>query len=87
MCQRKLGAKEESKGYSIEQANVVVNENSSDEDDPCSTSRVSSGTSKPFMVEVVINGKETRMELETGASVSHMGEEMFRQIQESDSSL
>ena len=48
---------------------------------------VSSGSSKPLMVKVVVNGKLLAMELDMGASASIVSEETFEQIREGQTSL
>jgi hypothetical protein len=63
-----------------EQAHHIV-ENGSDDDDEYNLHRVSSGTSKPLLVTVKVNSVDTEMEVDTGASVSIMSEEKFRQFQ------
>ena len=88
VCRKKAAAKERAK---TEQANMVTTEDKTgDVEDNQQYSpmfHVTSGSSKPFLVDVVVNGKPLTMELDTGASVSIASEETFDQIREGRSSL
>ena len=67
---------------SLEQAHHVDRETrDSEESDEYNMYRVSSGSSKPLMVTVKLNGVDTEMEVDTGASVSLISEEKFHQLQ------
>ena len=44
--------------------------------------RISSGSSKPLIAHVRLNGINTPMEIDTGASVPLMCEEAFKPLQE-----
>ena len=66
-----------------EQAHQIVDNGSDDEE--YNLYRVSSGSSKPLLVTVKLNGVDTEMEVDTGASVSIMSEENFRQFQKNAS--
>ena len=75
----------------MEQANVVMSkETAGEEEDSQQYGPMfhdSSGSSKPLMVKVVVNGKLLAMELDMGASASIVSEETFEQIQEGQTSL
>ena len=66
-------------------ANVVEGEEESPEYPLFNISKCT--PSKPLLVKVLINGVSINMELDTGASVSLMGEDTYRLIQDSASSL
>ena len=72
-----------------EQTNRIDEESSADDDDDQEYAlyRVSSGSSKPILVPVTLDGVHMEMELDTGASVSLVSEETFRQLQEKGATL
>ena len=79
------------KAATTEQANVVMNKETVGEEEDSQQYgpmfHVNSGSSKPLMVKVVVNGKLLAMELGTGASASIVSEETFEQIREGQTSL
>ena len=77
VCRKKLDGKG---GPPKEQTNRVDNNSEDESDEAYTMYRVSSGSSKPLMVRLTINGQQLEMELDTGASVSLMSEEVFQQI-------
>jgi hypothetical protein len=76
--EKRAAAKSEPKH---EQAHHIVEHGSDDDVDEYNLNRVSSGTSKPLLITVKVNGVDMEMEIDTGASVSIMSEEKFRQFQ------
>lgn len=79
------------KAATTEQANVVTNKETAGEEEDSQQYgpmfHVSSGSSKPLMVKVVVNGKLLAMEVDTGASASIISEETFEQIRKGQTSL
>ena len=85
VCRKKKQAKSEPRR---EQAHRVDALSSGDESDQEYTMyRISSGSSKPLIAHVRLNGIDTPMEVDTGASVSLMCEEAFKPLQESGVAL
>ena len=72
--------KEVKKEVPREQTNQI-SENDCDEDyEENRLYRISSGSTKPIVVSVNLNGQDVEMELDTGASVSLISEEAYGQI-------
>ena len=49
--------------------------------------QIRAGQYKPFQASIKVNGKPVAMEIDTGASVTVVGEDTFKTIQEGDSSV
>ena len=78
ICRKKLA---QGKTKPREQTNRINDEGTTDEDDQeYALYRVSSGSSKPILVPVTLDGVSMEMELDTGASVSLVSEEIFQQL-------
>ena len=85
MCREKAAAKADS---SQEHANRVDEESSEEEpEQPYTLYRISSGSTKPILVGVTINGIDLEMELDTGASVSLISEETYHRLQGTGATL
>jgi len=85
VCRKKKQAKGEPRK---EQAHRVDAHSSGDESDQEYTMyQVSSGSSKPLIAHVKLNGIDTQMEVDTGASVSLMSEDAFKQLRECGAAL
>ena len=79
VCRKKKRAAATRSEPKREQAHQILDNGSNDEE--YDLYRVSSGSSKPLLVTVKLNGVNMEMEADTGASVSIMSEEKFRQFQ------
>ena len=80
MCRKKSREK-------LEQTNVVLDQESSEDDQEYTVFHVRSGSTKPFRVVVKANGKPLSMEIDTGASVSIVSQECFNAIREGTATL
>ena len=87
MCRKKL------QNSRIERANVVTEEPVKDEEpggdrgEEYTLFQIRAGQYKPFQASIKVNGKPVAMEIDTGASVTVVGEDTFKTIQEGDSSV
>ena len=87
MCRKKL------KNSQIEWANVVTEEPVKDEEpggdlgEEYTLFQIRAGQYKLFQASIKVNGKPVAMEIDTGASVTVVGEDTFKTIQEGDSSV
>ena len=71
-----------------EQTNRVLNEPSDEEsDEEYSLYSVSSGSTKPLVVKVQLNGTDMELELDAGASVSLISEETFHKLRKGNELL
>ena len=82
MCWEKLEPKNEAKH---EQAHSVNKED--DNEEAYTMYHISSKSTKPVMVNVMVSGQQMEMELDTGASVTLMSEESFKRIRRSGVTL
>ena len=80
MCRQKAKSKKE-------QANTVNEEKSPASGEYSTLFHVTAGKNKPYRTTLIVNGKPLLMEIDTGASVSLVGEGTFKDIRDGKSTV
>ena len=87
VCRKKLKNSQIERAYVVTEEPVKDEEPGGDRGEEYTLFQIRAGQYKPFQASIKVNGKPVAMEIDTGASVTVVGEDTFKTIQEGDSSV